>query len=316
MRQMNRNSDTTWRLVDALGLFSLGLGTAQLVAPGAMNRLIGADDDPKSRAVQRWLGGAREFAAGTGIELRRKPEVWLWARVAGDVADLSMLGAVLSSPKRSPGARRRAAIATAAVVGVTAADLVAALRLSRAGENNGKTREGMSAIEAKGYITVKRPVDEVFAYWHDLENLPQFMAHLQSVRSLGDGRSRWRARGPASVEIEWDAEISGQRINEFIAWRSVGGATVENSGEVEFRPAPGGRGTEIRVRLTYHPPAGKLGATVAKLLGESPDQQVRDDLRRFKQVLETGEVVRTEGSPEGTKTWRLITQRPAQPAPS
>jgi uncharacterized membrane protein len=115
------------------------------------------------------------------------------------------------------------------------------------------------------------------------------------------------------VEIEWEAEISDQRINELIAWRSIGDASVTNWGEVEFRPAPGGRGTEIRVRLSYDPPAGKLGGTIAKLFGEAPDQQLRDDLRRFKQVLETGEVVRSEGSPEGTKIRRQLFQRPAQP---
>jgi uncharacterized membrane protein len=174
----------------------------------------------------------------------------------------------------------------------------------------------MSSIDAKGAITVNRPVGEVFAYWQDMEHFPQFMAHLQSVQSLGGGRSHWRATGPADIEVEWEAEISDQRINELIAWRSVGGATVTNWGQVEFRPAPGGRGTEIRVRLSYQPPAGKLGAAVAKLFGEAPDQQVHDDLRRFKQVLETGEVVRSEGTPEGSKARRQMTQRPAQPATS
>lgn len=306
----------TRRLVDGLGVFSLGLGTAQLVAPGAINRLIGANDDAKSRAVQRWLGGAREFALGTGIESRRKPAVWLWSRVAGDVVDLGMLGALAGSPGRRPAERRRAAIATAAVVGVTVADVVAALRLSRDGAHNGNSGYGSKGIEAKGRITVNLPVAAVFAYWHNLQNLPRFMAHLQSVQSLDAGRSRWRAAGPAGVEFEWDAEISDERIDEFLAWRSVGDAAVRSAGEVEFRPAPGGRGTEIRVLLTYHPPAGKFGATVAKLLGEAPDQQLRDDLRRFKQVLETGEVVRSEGSPEGAKAYQLLTQHPAQPATS
>jgi uncharacterized membrane protein len=310
------NSDRTRRLVDGLGLFSLGLGTVQLVAPGVMNRLIGANDDAKSRAVQRWLGGAREFAAGAGIQARRRTPAWLWTRVAGDVLDLSMLGALVGSPGRGHQARRRAAMATAAVVGVTVADVVAARRLSRKGAPDGKMGEGMTKIEVKDWITVNRPVAEVFAYWHDVENFPRFMAHLQSVKSLGSGRSRWRAAGPAGVEVEWDAEVSGERIDEFIAWRSVAGATVENSGEVEFRPAPGGRGTEIRVRLTYDPPAGKLGVAVAKLFGEAPHQQVRDDLRRFKQILETGEVVRSEGSPEGAKTRQLFSQRPAQPITS
>jgi uncharacterized membrane protein len=142
------------------------------------------------------------------------------------------------------------------------------------------------------------------------------MAHLQSVEPLGGGRSRWRATGPVGVEFDWEAEVTDERINEFITWQSVGDATVENTGRVEFRPAPGNRGTEVRVHLTYRPPAGKLGHTVAKLFGEAPDQQIRDDLRRFKQVVETGEVVRSEGSPEGSTARRQLFQRPAQPVAS
>jgi uncharacterized membrane protein len=145
-----------------------------------------------------------------------------------------------------------------------------------------------------------------------LENLPRFMTHLQSVRSLGGGRSRWRAAGPADREVVWGAEIADERVDEVIAWRSVRGAPVANSGKVEFRAAPGGRGTEVRVRLSYAPPAGKLGTAVAKLFGEAPDQQVRDDLRRLKQVLETKEVVRSAASPEGANARRQLAQRPAQ----
>ena len=309
-------SDSTSQLVDGLGLFSLGLGTAQLLAPGAVNRLVGADDHAMSRAVMRWLGGAREFAAGVGIESRRRADLWLWARVAGDMLDLSMLGAVLASPRRDPVRRSRAAIATAAVVGVTVADVVAATRVSRNGAQNGEAGKAMSSVDAKASITVNRPVHEVFAYWQNVENLPQFMAHLKSVEPLGGGRSRWRATGPAGVEFDWEAEVTDEWINEFIAWQSVGDATVENTGRVEFRPAPGNRGTEVRVHLTYRPPAGKLGHTVAKLFGEAPDQQIRDDLRRFKQVVETGEVVRSEGTPEGSKARRQLFQRPAQPITS
>ncbi|MDT7595210.1 MAG: hypothetical protein QOJ06_756 [Pseudonocardiales bacterium] len=302
------------RLVDGLGLFSLGLGAAQMVAPGVMNRLVGAGDDARSRAVQRWLGGAREIAVGAGIESRWMPGMWLWGRVAGDVVDLGILGVVLTRRGRRPDARRRTAVAMAAVAGVAVADVVAALGVSRNGGRMDPAGGRRRGIAARAWVTINRPLAEVFAYWHDLENLPRFMAHLQSVESLGDGRSRWRAAGPAGVELVWDAEISDVRIDEFIAWRSVGKASVTHSGEVEFRAAPDGRGTEVRVRLSYDPPAGKLGAGVAKLFGAAPDQQLRDDLRRFKQVLETGEVVRSEGSPEGTKTSRQLLQRPAQPA--
>ena len=292
------------RLVDGLGAFSIGLGTAQLVAPGVLNRSIGASDDARSRAVQRWLCGARELAAGVGLESRRGTTAWLWARVAGDALDLGMLGAVLSTA-RGTGARRRAAFATAAVAGVTAVDVVTAVDTAREGVD--------TAIDARARITVRRPVAEVYSAWRRFEDLPLFMAHVESVHTISDNRTHWRVTGPAGVNVEWDAEIDSERPDEHISWHSVGETTVPNSGSVDFRPAPGGRGTEVRVHLTYQPPAGKLGAVVAKLFGEAPDQQLRDDLRRFKQVLEIGEVVRSESSPEGTHARARLAQRPAQP---
>jgi uncharacterized membrane protein len=292
-------------MVDGLGAFSIGLGTAQLAAPGVLNRLIGARDDLRSRQVQRWLGGAREVAAGVGLETRRRPTAYLWTRVAGDALDLTMLAAVLNRARRADD-RRRATIATTAVAGVAVADVVAAVLTGRNG--------GSAPIHAAARITVNRPVAEVYAAWRELENLPRFMAHLQEVRPVGHERTHWRAAVPAGIDIEWDAEITSERIDEHLEWRSVGDATVRNSGRVDFRPAPGRHATEIRVHLDYEPPAGKLGAVVAKLFGEEPDQQVRDDLRRFKQLLETGEVVRSDGSPDGAESPAYLVQRPAQPA--
>ena len=169
------------------------------------------------------------------------------------------------------------------------------------------------AVHATAAITVKRPVEEVYRYWHDLENLPTFMSHLQSVRTTDGRRSVWQANAPVGRTVQWAAEIVEDTPNERMSWRSLPGADVPNRGSVRFAVAPGGRGTEVVVDLEYSPPAGRLGAVVAKLLGEEPSQQVRDDLRRFKQVLETGEVVRSEGSPHGGSTRALLRQRPAQP---
>jgi hypothetical protein len=118
---------------------------------------------------------------------------------------------------------------------------------------------------------------------------------------------------PAGTTVDWEAEIVEDIPSQRIAWRSVEGSKVGNSGSVTFSPAPGDRGTEVRVELAYDPPGGTLGKVVAKLLGEEPQQQVSDDLRRLKQVLETGQVVLSEGSPEGTRFLRLLSQRPAQP---
>ncbi|MFF3437225.1 SRPBCC family protein [Streptosporangium sp. NPDC002721] len=185
-----------------------------------------------------------------------------------------------------------------------------AMRMNR--RRSGRGHGGPLSLHAA--VTINLPRQQVYRYWHDFENLPRFMTHLESVETTGDGRSHWKARGPLKP-VEWDAEIAEDRPGELIAWRSLPGALVGNSGSVRFRDAPGGRGTEVRVNLAYDPPGGKAGMAFARLLGEHPEQQVRDDLRRFKQVLETGEVVRSEGSPEGTRALRQAMQRPAQPVP-
>jgi uncharacterized membrane protein len=146
--------------------------------------------------------------------------------------------------------------------------------------------------------TVDRPRQEVYAFWRRLENLPRFMRHLESVATDGL-RSHWVARAPAGRTVEWDAVIHSEVANERIAWRSLPGSKVAHAGAVIFSDAPGGRGTEVRVELQYNPPAGPLGAVVAKLWGEEPDQQIREDLHRFKQILETGEIPTVEGQPSG-----------------
>jgi uncharacterized membrane protein len=145
-------------------------------------------------------------------------------------------------------------------------------------------------------ITVDRSPEEVYRFWRALENLPRFMAHLESIESRDGRRSHWKARGPAGMTIEWDAEIIDDRPNQLIAWRSLEGADVDSQGIVRFTRAPGGRGTEVHVELRYDPPAGRLGAAVAKLFGREPGQQIAGDLRRFKQVLEVGEVVHSDAS--------------------
>jgi uncharacterized membrane protein len=140
---------------------------------------------------------------------------------------------------------------------------------------------------------------ELYRIWRNFENLPIFMKHLKSVTVLDEQRSHWVANAPASTKVEWDAEIMTDQENWLIAWASVEGSDIENSGFVRFQPAPEGRGTEVKVVLEYEPPAGVLGAAVAKLFGEEPEQQIGDDLRRFKQWMEAGEVATTDGQPSG-----------------
>jgi len=154
-------------------------------------------------------------------------------------------------------------------------------------------------ISVERTVTVNRPASELYAFWRNFEHLPRFMDHLETVLTTANGQSHWVAKAPLGASVEWNAEIIEERSPELIAWRSLPGAQIPNAGTVRFRPATGNRGTEVKVQLTYNPPGGKAGAAVAKLFGQEPDQQVREDLRRFKQVMEAGEVPTTEGQPSG-----------------
>jgi uncharacterized membrane protein len=150
-------------------------------------------------------------------------------------------------------------------------------------------------------VTVSKPAPEVYRFWRDLENLPRFMTHLLDVDTTTDGRSHWIAKGPLGIKVEWDAELVTDTPNKVIAWRSLDGADVDTAGSVHFTELPNGRGTEVRVELKYDPPAGKLGTAIAKLVGRSPEAQIRADMRRFKQIMEAGEIPTTDGQPHGRR---------------
>jgi len=167
------------------------------------------------------------------------------------------------------------------------------------GINTAAADGGSHAIEVHKSITINKPPEELYRFWRHFENLPRFMTHIQSVQSTAQGRSHWVAKAPLGSTAEWDAEITEERDNELIAWQSLEGARIPNHGSVRFQPAPGGRGTEVRFTLAYAPPMGKLGAAVAKLFGEEPKQQLDDDLRRFKCLMEAGEIPTVEGQPSG-----------------
>ena len=152
-------------------------------------------------------------------------------------------------------------------------------------------RHRINSVEVRESVTVDKPVEELYGYWRDLENLGSLMTHLESVRELGGERSRWVARGPLGTSVEWDAVITDDRQNELIAWRSVENADVPNEGAVRFsKTGRNGEHTQVLVSLTYHPPGGQLGAAVAKLFGEEPAQQISDDLKRFKREMESGAI--------------------------
>jgi len=151
-------------------------------------------------------------------------------------------------------------------------------------------------------LLINKSPEELYAYWHNFENLPNIMRHLKSVRVSDGGRSHWVAKAPliAGGEVEWDAEITADEPNSHIAWRAIPGSDIEHRGSIQFAKAPGDRGTNVKVVLEYDPPAGKLGRWVAKLFGEEPEQQMHDDLRNFKRIMEIGEILTIIGQPHGT----------------
>ena len=321
-----------------LGYLSLGLGLSQLLAPRWFARTIGAPKRGETDNVVR-LVGLREIVAAGGLLGSRNPAPWVWLRVGGDLMDLALLGRATTAKGTEP---ERLNGALAGTVAVTAMDVLSGLGTSATGANGGSrlgNGNGHRAATADGRgsnepamvsdigervrdivfggkavtkaITIDKSPSELYAFWRRLDNLPRFMRHLEEVRELDGRRSHWRATAPVGATVEWDAEITEEVADERISWRSVAGSAVRHEGTVRFVPAPGNRGTEVHVELTYQPPAGPIGVAIAKIFGEEPKQQVSEDLRRFKQVMETGTVVHSEA----TNGERRLRQRPAQPVP-
>ncbi len=152
------------------------------------------------------------------------------------------------------------------------------------------TVNARKAIQVDRSVTIERDAADLYDFWRGLTRLPEFMEHLESVTTLPGNRTHWKAKAPGGGTVEWDAEIVNDVPNRIIAWKTVGHPDVANAGSVNFKPATGGRGTVVSVVLDYEPPAGRIGAFIARLFGENPDRQVREDLRKFKQLMETGAI--------------------------
>ncbi len=147
---------------------------------------------------------------------------------------------------------------------------------------------GARGVLVEEEVVIDRPINEVYRFWRNFENLPRFLNHLESVAEREDGISHWVAKGPAGITAEWDARIINEIDNKIIAWQSLKGSTIATAGSVNFRSTD--CGTQVRVRLQYNPPGGKLGAALAWMFGEEPTLQVKDDLHRLKTLLETGAI--------------------------
>jgi len=214
--------------------------------------------------------------------------------------DLTLLRRALRSPNND---KLRTVAALVAVAGITGVDVYTALtRLPRRAE-----------VCLTASVTVATSASQAHDLWRQLEILPSFMAHLDEVSTTGPVTSHWRASVPFGRTVEWDAEITGDVAGELLAWRSLDNAPIYSEGDVRFTPAPGGRGTEIHVTLRYSMAAPRLAVAAARYFGAHPSERLDDELRRFKQVAETGEVVRSEGAPGGKPARREFPQHPARP---
>lgn len=227
-----------------------------------------------------------------------------WASAIGGAA-LAALGAK-QLKDRSPAGAALAAAGTALIVrGATGHCHVYAAAGINTARDQGDTREALSGargINVEEAVTINADADTLFAFWRRASLLPRFMAHLVSVTEIDDLHSRWIVKAPAGRTVQWDAEIINEIPGELIAWRTLASADVVSAGSVLFTQAPGGRGTEVRVRMQYDPPAGKVGALVAWMLGHDPAAVIREDLRRFKELMEAGEVPTTDGQPRGKQS--------------
>jgi uncharacterized membrane protein len=244
-----------------------------------------------SKGQQRLLRGVgvRELLSGAGLLPGAQTTVGLWARVAGDAVDLGIVGKAL---RDRPKDRGRLAITAAVLGGVTAIDVLAAR--GPTGDEGGEA--GSNATVTRRSVSINCTVEEAYGFWRDFTNLPRVMSHLEEVRDLGNGRSHWRAQGPGGKSVEWDAEITDDTPNRRVAWRSLPGGDVQTAGSVRFVPAPQGKGIEVHVEMQSTTPGGKFGNFIAMLVGRAPTQEVSADLREFKQLLETGEIARSDDS--------------------
>ena len=219
-----------------------------------------------------------------------------WASVVGGAA--LVLSGMRSKPSAGSRAIRMAAGAALINRGVTGKCEVYRLLGMRTAESHAAVPYELG-IRARASVTIRQPREKVFEFMKQFENLPRVMRHVKSVERLAEGRSRWTAGGPAGSRVEWDAEIINEVPNALIAWKSLPGSDVGQAGSIRFKDAPANRGTEVRVELQYSPPAGVVGAYIARFFGREPEQEIVADLQRLKQYLECDEVANTENQSRG-----------------
>lgn len=281
-------------LARGMAWFGIALGAAELAAPRLIGRLIGVRTEGRIAANVMRAMGVREIATGVAVLLRRRRPRPMAMRVAGDALDLAALSAGAIA-RRTSAVRVGGAFASVAVA--TALDVIARGRLQRAFD--------AANTPTMGAVTINHAPSVVYEFYRRFERLPLFMDYLESVERTGPTTSRWVAKLPLGRTIAWDAEIIDDRPGELIAWRASDGSALKVEGQVSFTRAPGRNATEVRVELRLGGPGVAPSAELARLFARP---QIRGDLLRLKQLLETGEVLRSDASAHAKP-------HPAQPSP-
>lgn len=291
------------QMAKALGWFSLGLGLAQVAMPRQVSTLIGLRGDEDDQKIMRVVG-MREIASGLGILAQAKPTPWLWSRVGGDAMDLALLRSAMDSPWSQ---KDRVTAAALAVLGITAADVLCSTKITAEPDQPDQAMQS-NEVHVTAAVTVQAPVSKIFALWDGFQGLPRFMSDAATVQITGNRQSRWTVPGPAGTSLEWVVQITDVVPNEQIRWQTVDGGLFSAEGTVRFRTAPGNRGTQVIFDAHFSPPGGALGQKVAQPLAEIVKVKIGNDLRRFKQLIELGEVVHSDDS-------IVPGPNPAQPQP-
>lgn len=273
------NGMETHRLARGLGWFSIGLGVVEIFAAGAVARFFGSRREDVVRAF-----GVREVATGVGLLATNSPRPWLWARVAGDVLDAAALGALFVAGRSCP---VRIAGGKAFVAGALALDVWAA---TRGGRTNGS--------HVVRSATIGKPAAELYEFWRDPEKLALIMGHIAEVTAAGPKATRWTLKAPGRT-VSWRSEYADERPGELLRWHSGEGEPVESDGVVRFEPAPGDRGTVVRLNFHIAPRGGRAVKAAMRALSPVPEVIAARALRRFKSLVETGELPTLEKNPSG-----------------
>lgn len=276
-------------LAQGLGIFSIALGLSQLSTPRGLSKSIGLNDH---EALMRTLG-MREMSAGIGILSQPYPVGWMWGRVGGDAMDAGLLAAALANPRND---RARVAGALAAVLGIAVLDALCAVQMSRQPRASRERRQTGEGRIVKT-ISIDRTPEELYGFWRDYENLPRFMLYLDSVQRTAERRARWSYMGPSKMRMDLDVEITEETPNRAIAWRSSSGK-MQMSGRVRFTDGPEGHGSIVRLEMQMR---SKLLGKLPKPFAEIAGSLAAESLRRFKQLMETGEILSNSGQPSGRR---------------